>query len=529
MLLRLGATWLVAGVAAAGVLVAEAQREDFPCEHHEWVQESWRPGTPADCTSCYVCSTGQECRRRGGCFNCTEREVDRDSDPLTPCTECPEGKHAELGQTRCTDPSLLEELSDKLKKVIVGAVGSALSIILVYCGCKSEAESEYTHVHITVDAMDRRTAPGEKQLAENSSTMAQKDPEDASLLLDKRSVSHDVQMCCFSRCWRSSCCCRRCCRRCIADVDYQELDPDNELPEPGQEQSADIRTTARVAHPESGLQPDDTHPFKSCLDRLYVQKELRWARQYNKKIIVVCEKDDRRQGFFDHGIAMDKYAGTEWEYILNIDAIAYQRDEDYADKMIEKILKKAAGAVGVVEPPSVNEPGYWDFFLSHAQATGGDQTQNIAFRLKDRRKAVWYDNAMNDRSTQAMEEGVKCSGCVVLFLSGDTTVGVIAPAPEPKTLPELEHEPQPLSNTLQALDREPDFVDRAVLRKELLDWAKDNKAHQGCVVVGGPGTGKTSLLKELLGDTGNDFHEMVRFCAPIDLGVLVIVGRFDTL
>ena len=54
-------------------------------------------------------------------------------------------------------------------------------------------------------------------------------------------------------------------------------------------------------HPEPEGEPvNDSHPFRSCLDRPCVQKEIRWARKYKKKIIVVFEKDDRKAGFFDH-------------------------------------------------------------------------------------------------------------------------------------------------------------------------------------------------------------------------------------
>jgi hypothetical protein len=34
--------------------------------------------------------------------------------------------------------------------------------------------------------------------------------------------------------------------------------------------------------------------YATCLDREYVQKELRWAKQYGKKIIVVYESETRR-------------------------------------------------------------------------------------------------------------------------------------------------------------------------------------------------------------------------------------------
>ena len=53
--------------------------------------------------------------------------------------------------------------------------------------------------------------------------------------------------------------------------------------------------------------------FATCLDRPYVQKEIGWARKYNKKIIILVEKEQHRPGFFDYTKAAEKYAGTEWE------------------------------------------------------------------------------------------------------------------------------------------------------------------------------------------------------------------------
>jgi hypothetical protein len=105
--------------------------------------------------------------------------------------------------------------------------------------------------------------------------------------------------------------------------------------------------------------------------------------------------------------------------ILNIDAEPYQRDEVYAQGMVQKILDKAED-VRAVEPalPALNAPGSWDLFMSHAQATGGDLVQSTSLRLKSAGQAVWYDNAMKDKSTAAMEEGVKYSRCFVLFLTG---------------------------------------------------------------------------------------------------------------
>ena len=41
--------------------------------------------------------------------------------------------------------------------------------------------------------------------------------------------------------------------------------------------------------------------YRTCLDRPFVQKEVRWARQHSRPIITVFEDDARRQGHFDYG------------------------------------------------------------------------------------------------------------------------------------------------------------------------------------------------------------------------------------
>jgi hypothetical protein len=176
--------------------------------------------------------------------------------------------------------------------------------------------------------------------------------------------------------------------------------------------------------PGGGGSSAGRHTFRSCLDREFVQKEIRWAWQYKKKIVVLYEKDDRRAGFFDFSQASAKYRGTEWAKILSIHAEPFQRDDEYAIVMVSKILRKMEGGEQVVEPAraAINAPGCWDLFLSHAQATGGDQAQTTYLRLQAAKKTVWYDNAMLDRSTAAMEEGVKHCRCFVLFLTGDTVV-----------------------------------------------------------------------------------------------------------
>lgn len=63
----------------------------------------------------------------------------------------------------------------------------------------------------------------------------------------------------------------------------------------------DAAPAARGGHATCG--------YATCLDRFFVQEELRWAKQYHKRVIVVFEAEERRASHFDHGKAMAKYKG----------------------------------------------------------------------------------------------------------------------------------------------------------------------------------------------------------------------------
>ena len=130
------------------------------------------------------------------------------------------------------------------------------------------------------------------------------------------------------------------------------------------------------------------------------------------------EKEQHRPGFFDYAKAAEKYSGTEWEFILGLDAIPYQREQFSSDAMMASIFAKAVTVdVPAAESP-INPPGVWDFFLSHYQAHGGDQMKSLALLLERNKKTVWYANEMLDKSERAMEEGVKHCKNFVLFLTG---------------------------------------------------------------------------------------------------------------
>ena len=184
--------------------------------------------------------------------------------------------------------------------------------------------------------------------------------------------------------------------------------------------------------PEPELEPEPAEAgaqeYRTCLDRHYVQLEVRKAKEEGKNIITVFEKEERRHSFFDYGKAWAKYGGGEWEFLLNIASINYNRQRDEAAAMIDRILRRANNELPPPSETPINQPGCWDFFLSHGQALAGDQVKMLCFLLRQRKKpngenyTVWYDNDMDDCSTEAMLEGVKGCGNFVLFFSGDPPV-----------------------------------------------------------------------------------------------------------
>jgi hypothetical protein len=227
-------------------------------------------------------------------------------------------------------------------------------------------------------------------------------------------------------------------------------------PEPEQAAGADAgRQLQRTVSPHPAPEPapeDSNKPpaavggYQTCIDRPFVQKEVRWAWDYDRPMITVFEEEARRQGHFDYGKARPKYVGTDWcasppphlprclhqseaamaqllgrrEPLLHIDSVVYRRDVEEAEAMLNRILKKSSGR----DKPApaalpLNGPGAWDFFLSHGQAAAGDQVKMLCFLLRQRGQTVWYDNEMADRSTPAMEEGVRHAAVFLLFLSGD--------------------------------------------------------------------------------------------------------------
>jgi hypothetical protein len=253
-----------------------------------------------------------------------------------------------------------------------------------------------------------------------------------------------------------------------------ELPPDHELRQ---------LWIPRVDHPEPEMEPEpepepepqttpsrlvtssvDAAAYRTCLDREFVQKELGWQEQYKRPVITVFEEEQRRQAHFDYGKAWAKYGGTPYERLLNVDSITYRRDMDEAEAMINRIVRKATTKLPSRSANCLNHPGNWDFFLSHGQAAAGDQVKMLCFLLRQRGKTVWYDNEMSNRSTAAMEEGVKHSAHFLLFLSGD---------PEIATVSQTSRDITPESSLIQLVPSESNTANSSHSKPEPVESSPD--------------------------------------------------------
>ena len=66
----------------------------------------------------------------------------------------------------------------------------------------------------------------------------------------------------------------------------------------------------------------------------------------------------------------------------------------------------------------INEPGAWDYFISHAQKDGATLAQGIWTHMKyEEKKTCWFDVKMTERDEAAMKEGVQnCNVFLVVTL-----------------------------------------------------------------------------------------------------------------
>ncbi len=168
--------------------------------------------------------------------------------------------------------------------------------------------------------------------------------------------------------------------------------------------------------------------------------EVLWAHESGKRIIVVYEREAGKIGCLDFGLASSRYAGTptsapvedgKFAFLFDIDAIPFVRDGDYEPAFIQKILDRADAGSALSTAPAgerLNEPGTWNFFLSHHARCGEAQVTAIQNLLEARGKTCWRDVKMGNKSTDAMEEGVRNSDNFILMLTHDDQASAKAEA-----------------------------------------------------------------------------------------------------
>ena len=78
------------------------------------------------------------------------------------------------------------------------------------------------------------------------------------------------------------------------------------------------------------------------------------------------------------------------------------------------------GGESKAPPPVCNAPGHWDVFIGHSRRSADAVVlaSETATALERRGLSVWLDVRMSDRSTRAMEEGVKNSRRFVAVVTG---------------------------------------------------------------------------------------------------------------
>ena len=66
----------------------------------------------------------------------------------------------------------------------------------------------------------------------------------------------------------------------------------------------------------------------------------------------------------------------------------------------------------------MNEPGHWDYFISHAQKDGAVFAEGIYSAMKfEQNKTCWLDVKMKERDESAMENGVINSNIFLMIVS----------------------------------------------------------------------------------------------------------------
>ena len=106
----------------------------------------------------------------------------------------------------------------------------------------------------------------------------------------------------------------------------------------------------------------------------------------------------------------------------HIDFVPLHRgDADFFELAVSKFVRTTERSA--MPAHNLNEPGRWDFFISHTQRNGDAVAlaTDLYHSLERRGHSVWFDVKMHDKSRAAMEEGVRGSRCVIAIITEGPT------------------------------------------------------------------------------------------------------------
>ena len=91
-----------------------------------------------------------------------------------------------------------------------------------------------------------------------------------------------------------------------------------------------------------------------------------------------------------------------------------KKDDNNVEKQVGKMdLYRSSTTSTTI----LNDPGHWDYFISHVQKEGGALALKIYTSLEKIDKTCWLDVEMPERDEDAMKEGVINSDIFLVIIS----------------------------------------------------------------------------------------------------------------
>ena len=144
------------------------------------------------------------------------------------------------------------------------------------------------------------------------------------------------------------------------------------------------------------------------------------------KFIFVNRQNTQDYEFVSYEDQFNRVAGIEYDLITeknkwNGRAYFYKsfenvkKDDNNVEKQVGKMdLYRSSTTSTTI----LNDPGHWDYFISHAQKDGAVLAEGIWSHMKYvKKKTCWFDVKMDKRNKAAMKEGVKNSKFFLTIVS----------------------------------------------------------------------------------------------------------------